>query len=196
MSDQPTNQRPTDHSGQSDRPAGNHRPITTDPAPVPIEEAAARLGITVNAVRQRIKRGTVEGYKTPAGWVVVVEQPTTDQGPTDRPTRSADHTTRPTSQRPTTTDQAGNVDLAPLAAVIADLTRENRQLAEAAAIWQVRAVQAEERLKQLTAGDDTPPDAPHAAPEPHHGAQPANVAPATSAPAHAPWWRRWLGLDR
>ncbi len=85
---------------------------------MPIEEAAARLGITVNAVRQRIKRGTVEGYKTPAGWVVVVDRPTTDQGPTDH--------------RPTTTDQAGNMDLAPLTAVIADLTRENRQLAEVA----------------------------------------------------------------
>ncbi|MDP9357723.1 MAG: sigma-70 region 4 domain-containing protein [Chloroflexota bacterium] len=193
MSDQPTNQRPTDHSGQSDRPAGNHRPITTDPAPVPIEEAAARLGITVNAVRQRIKRGTVEGYKTPAGWVVVVEQPTTDQGPTDRPTRSADHTTRPTSQRPTTTDQAGNVDLAPLAAVIADLTRENRQLAEAAAIWQVRAVQAEERLKQLTAGDDTPADAPSAAQEPQHGAHPVETAPDASPSWWASWWRRLTG---
>ncbi len=183
MSDQP----PTDHSDQSDRPASDHRPTTTDHAPVPIEEAAARLGITVNAVRQRIKRGTVEGYKTPAGWVVVVERPTTDQEPTDRPTTATDHTTRPTNRRPTTTDQAGNVDLAPLAAVISDLTRENRQLAEAAAIWQVRAVQAEERLKQLTAGDDTPTDAPSAAPEPHHEAQPAERTSDTAVP----WWKFW-----
>ncbi len=192
MSDQPTN-RPTNHDDQGDRPAGDHRPTMTDHAPVPIEEAAARLGITVNAVRQRIKRGTVEGYKTPAGWVVVVERPT------DRPTTATDHTTRPTNQRPTTTDQTGNVDLAPLAAVIADLTRENRQLAEAAAIWQIRAVQAEERLKQLTAGDDTPTDASQASPFAPGEAQPAVRAPDASAsprPAYASWWRRLFGLDR
>ncbi len=192
MSGRPTN-RPTNHDDQGDRPAGDHRPTTTDHAPVPIEEAAARLGITVNAVRQRIKRGTVEGYKTPAGWVVVVERPTTDQGPTDQPTIATDHTTRPTNQRPTTTDQAGNVDLAPLAAVIADLTRENRQLAEAAAIWQVRAVQAEERLKQLTAGGDTPTDAPQASPFAPGEAEPAERAPDTSSSWWASWWRRLVG---
>jgi len=43
-------------------------------------------------------------------------------------------------------------DLAPLAEVISDLTRENRQLAEAAAVWQLRALQAEDRLKALEAG--------------------------------------------
>ncbi|MDP9471959.1 MAG: sigma-70 region 4 domain-containing protein [Chloroflexota bacterium] len=183
MSDQPTNHPPTDHSDQSNRPAGDHRPTTADPAPVPIEEAAARLGITVNAVRQRIKRGTVEGYKTPAGWVVVVE----------RPTIATDHTTRPTKPRPTTTDQAGNVDLAPLAAVIADLTRENRQLAEAAAIWQVRAVQAEERLKQLTAGSDTRADAPQGSPFAPGEARRVEAASDTSASWWRFWWRRLTG---
>ncbi len=154
---------------------------------MPIEEAAARLGITVNAVRQRIKRGTVEGYKTPAGWVVVVDRPTTDQGPTDRPTTATDHTTRPTDHRPTTTDQAGNVDLAPLAAVIADLTRENRQLAEAATAWQIRAMQAEERLQALTAGDDSPTDPPQASPFGSGGAQSVEATPDASVP----WWRFW-----
>ncbi len=201
MSDRSTDQ-PTDHG---DRPSGDHRPTTTDHAPVPIEEAAARLGITVNAVRQRIKRGTVEGYKTPAGWVVVVDRPATDHAATN-------HATRATNQRPTTTDQAGSVDLAPLAVVIADLTRENRQLAEAAAIWQVRAMQAEEQLKQLTAGGDTRTDASGAAQEPHHateGVEPvltedrplrgpsAPIGPpawrttTTAGAKRTPWWRRW-----
>jgi hypothetical protein len=179
MSDQPTD--------QGDRPAGNHRPTTGDHAPVPIEAAAERLGITVNAVRQRIKRGTIEGYRTPAGWVVVVDRPTTDRPPT----RATDHrpTTgdQPTDQRPTTTDQAPAVDLAPLADVISTLTRENRQLAEAAAAWQIRAMQAEERLKQLTAGDDGDQDAPTAAPAAPGAAEPPEPAP----DAPAPWWRFW-----
>ena len=160
MTDQPTD--------QNDRPDGDHRPTTVEH--VPIAAAAVQFGITVNAVRQRIKRGTLEGYKTPAGWVVVIDRPTTDRPPTTA-----------TNQRPTTTDQATPVDLAPLAAVISDLTRENRQLAEAATVWQLRAIQAEERLTQLTAGASTDDDIRDTT-----GAEPDAR---TDAPA--PWWRFW-----
>ena len=173
MTDQPTD--------QNDRPPGDHRPTTTDHAPVPIEAAADRLGITVNAVRQRIKRGTLEGYKTPTGWVVVIDQPTTDRPPTSSTDQRPTTGDQPINQRPTTTDQAATVDLAPLAAVISDLTRENRQLAEAATAWQVRAMQAEERLKQLTASasaDDDIRDTPEL------GSDAGTDAP-------APWWRFW-----
>jgi hypothetical protein len=176
MTDQPTD--------QSDRPPGVHRPTTVGHAPVPIEAAADRLGITVNAVRQRIKRGTIEGYKTPAGWVVVIDRPTTDR-PATEPTEPTD---QPTNQRPTTTDQAPPVDLAPLAAVISDLTRENRQLAEAATAWQIRAMQAEERLTQLTAGHDGDGDAPDAPPAAPGATETPEPKPITSAP----WWRRWM----
>ncbi len=89
--------------------------------------------------------------------------------------------------------QAGGVDLAPLAAVIADLTRENRQLAEAAAIWQVRVMQAEERLQALTAGEDTRVDAPQAAPFAPGEAKPAETAPDASAAWWVSWWRRLIG---
>ena len=168
MTDRPT--------GQGDRPLTDHRPTSAEYAPVPIAAAATRLGITVNAVRQRIKRGTLEGYKTPAGWVVVIDRPTTDQPPTS----ATDH-------RPTTTGQVPTVDLAPLAAVISDLIRENRQLAEAAMVWQVRAMQAEEQLKQLTAGEDAIQHAPNTPPAAPGG--PETVTPGSNAPA--PWWRFW-----
>ena len=173
MTDQPT--------GQNNRPPGDHRPTTADHAPVPIEAAADRLGITVNAVRQRIKRGTLEGYKTPAGWVVVIDRPTSDQPPTSTTDQRPTTGDQPTNQRPTTTNQAATVDLTPLAAVISDLTRENRQLAEAATAWQVRAMQAEERLTQLTAGASTDDDI-RDTPEPELKAE-------TDAPAT--WWRVW-----
>ena len=68
------------------------------------------------------------------------------------------------------------VDLAPLTDLIADLHRENTRLTEAAAVWQVRAVQAEERLKQLTAGDVQPTE--HRAEQPSTEHRPQ------------PWWRR------
>jgi hypothetical protein len=38
---------------------------------VPIVEAAARLGISVDAVRKRIQRGKLTGHKTDRGWDVV-----------------------------------------------------------------------------------------------------------------------------
>lgn len=83
----------------------------------------------------------------------------------------------------------GQIDLAPLATMIAYLTRENGQRVEAAAIGQVWAVQAEERLKQITAADNTAADAPVAAPAPQHGARPIEARPRASV-----WWwfsERW-----
>jgi len=44
------------------------------------------------------------------------------------------------------------MDLEPLAAVIRDQNHRIEELAAAAAFWQVRAYQAEEQLKSLTAG--------------------------------------------
>jgi hypothetical protein len=38
---------------------------------VPIAEAAARLGISADAVRKRIQRGKLTGHKTDQGWTVV-----------------------------------------------------------------------------------------------------------------------------
>jgi hypothetical protein len=43
-------------------------------------------------------------------------------------------------------------DIAPLAELLADVTRRNEELSAAAALWQYRAMQAEERLAQLEAG--------------------------------------------
>jgi hypothetical protein len=147
MTDQPPDQEPTDP-----------RPTTTDQsgegpveeAPLTLDEAAAALGISVNAVRQRIKRGTLLGVKSAAGWAVWLptDQPTT---PTigRRPANQRPAWSQPTTDRPPTNP----VDLAPLAELIARQGDDIRRLAEAATAWQIRAMQAEERLQQLTAGD-------------------------------------------
>jgi len=175
---------PTDRpADQPDRPtdpvATDHAP---DPAPVTVEEAAIALGITANAVRQRMKRSTLVGEKTAGGWVVWLP---TDQATTPLVGRSvADQpptTNRPTTDRPRPTGAAG-VDLAPLAELIERQGDEIGRLREAAAIWQVRAMQAEDRLKQITAGDVAPQDVTEATPAP-----PVTVS--AVAPT-APWWRR------
>jgi len=50
-------------------------------------------------------------------------------------------------------DRTPTVDLSPLADLIERQARELADLREAATIWQIRARQAEEQLKQLTAGE-------------------------------------------
>jgi hypothetical protein len=197
ITDQPTdhdnNNRPT-----TDQVATDHRPTTADhppdPVPATLDEAATTLGISPNAVRQRLKRGTLTGEKTAGGWVVwlpadqattgVTGWSVTDQPPT---------TDRPTGDRPRPTSDAG-VDLGPLAELIASQGDEIGRLRETAAIWQIRAMQAEERLKQLTAGEtsESPPQTrATAAPE----GQGATIRSARGQPPGA-WWRRWLGLTR
>jgi hypothetical protein len=73
-----------------------NRPPTDQPERVSLEEAAARLGISTNAVRQRIKRGTLAADRSVSPWVVIWSpgrsQPTTDRPPTDQSTtRVAGH---------------------------------------------------------------------------------------------------------
>ncbi len=54
------------------RPESVQTPV---PTTVPIAEAAARLGVSVDAVRKRIQRGKLTGHKTDSGWTVVWIEP-------------------------------------------------------------------------------------------------------------------------
>ncbi len=129
MTDQPTD-HPNDQVVDADQPATDQ---PTTPALVTLENAADRLGITVNAVRQRIKRGTLIGMKTADGWLVDVVATNQESG-TDRPT----------------------IDLAPLTELIDDLTRRNADLAATAAMWQTRSAHLEQRLLAIEAGTPSP----------------------------------------
>ncbi len=171
-----------------------------------VPEAARVLGISERAVRKRIDVGTLEAVKDGRAWsvllptitggahaavpaapVTVVAEPRTGTGPEPAAPSAA----------PAVPDAVpASVDLAPLAELIERQASEIQRLTEAATTWQMRAGILEQQLKQLTAGDDTRTDAPHAAREPQHGAQPVETAPDTSGPWWASW-RRWLlGLDR
>jgi hypothetical protein len=157
MHDQPpdhgnhvTDHEPTSGDGRDQPPTDQ----VTTPALLTLEEAAAQLGITVNAVRQRIKRGTLLGVKTDAGWLVDADhRPATDRPPTRATNQPTNHTAIPTDQQPT-------IDLAPLTALIERQGKELADLREAAAVWQIRARQAEERLQAITAGEIVPQTVP------------------------------------
>ncbi len=165
---------------------------------VPIAEAAERLGLSTEAVRKRIQRGTLAGHKHEGAWFVLLDPMAGRQD--DQAVIRPAVQTETAGRQDTIPEAAGQeapqrspagkpaaIDLGPLAELIERQGTEIRQLAEAAAVWQVRALQAEERLKQLTAGGDTRTQASVAAQEPHGEAQ--AVEPA--ADASVPWWKFW-----
>jgi hypothetical protein len=121
-----------------------------DATALPLADAAVRLGISPDAARKRLERGTLIGYKLAGRWYVHMSpdaMASTDQdaGLSGQPDsdRTADATRTPVDAAP---------DIAPLAELLADVTRRNEELAAAAALWQYRAMQAEERLAQLEVG--------------------------------------------
>lgn len=143
---------------------------------VPIKEAAATLGITVNAVRQRLKRGTLHGVKTPSGWLVDPTTATTDQPPTMDATTPGDAAAT-TDQPPT--DHGAGVDLSGLVAMIDDLRRENAQLHGAAAFLLAQNARLEAELRELRSIEAT-----LATPDREHEPEPE--------PAPVRGWRKWL----
>ena len=108
---------------------------------VSVAEAAHALGISHDALRSRLRRGTLDGFKDGDEWRVVL--------PADRqPTGNAPHQQAATG-RPT-----GN-DLAPLVDLIERQAAELQRLIETSTMWSIRARQAEEQLKALGSGSAT-----------------------------------------
>jgi len=144
------------------------------------------LGISERAVRKRITAGTLDAHKEGNAWVVLLSSttgavPAAPAAPGAVPERGT---------------EGGTVDVAPLAELLADVTRRNEELAAAAALWQYRAMQAEERLAQLEAGPIAG-DVEDAAQDAIQGA-PRDVAPmmAPETPQKGQersWWRRLVG---
>lgn len=133
MSDQP----PTNHTDH-DKEIPDQPPTTPDM--VPLKEAAEILGISVNAVRQRLKRGTLQGVKTPAGWVV---SPTTDRPPTTAGNQT------PTTPAATDQPPTDHVDLSQLVELVDTLRKENAQLSGAAAWLLSQNAQLQRELQDL-----------------------------------------------
>ena len=85
MTQQPTQGRP------------NSRPVDDPTAWVDLPTAADMLGISGEAIRQRIKRGTLPAEKRDGRWYVAVDRPNMTQGATQQTTqdRPVDNPTEP-----------------------------------------------------------------------------------------------------
>ncbi|MDP9473952.1 MAG: helix-turn-helix domain-containing protein [Chloroflexota bacterium] len=176
----------------SDRPDHDRTPtgirLDNDRTAVPIAEAARMLGLSTDAVRKRLQRGTIAGEKIGDTWRVFLE-PDTATG--DRPDVSSP---RPESDR---TAAAGPDPLVEtlreeVAYLREQLAERSRELATERERFDVLHREALARIPAIGSGQH----ASVASPEPSGATEPRHTPPDTSTPAHAPWWRRWLGLDR
>ncbi len=175
---------PTDEQQDADRPD-----VTRQDATVGVVEAAQLLGTTTDAVRARLRRGTLQGQKVDGEWQVIMPAPTVGQQDATEHQQDATVDRQDTQQ---SGDRTPTVDLAPLADLIERQAKELADLREAAAIWQVRARQAEEQLLQLTAGttdSDTEPEPNTVDTEGPQLLQESDPAP-TGVLA---WWKRLWG---
>jgi len=109
---------------------------------VAVGEAAKHFGITPDAIRARIRRGTLPAEKRGGVWYVRL--PADDDDTTE---------TGQTTERDNEQDATG----AALVDLVAELTRKNAELSAAAAAWQARAGFLQERLEALESGPITTP---------------------------------------
>ena len=157
-----------------DSPIQQHTDDTTTET-VSVTEAADLLGISPDAVRARIHRGTLYATKRDNLWRVHLSADGKPYRPTDR------HTT---DQAVSATDA-----IAPLTALLAETMRENAANAAAAALWQDRARHLEQQLRQLQAGEVVA--SPERA-EDRAGVETYRSASNTRSASILERWKRWL----
>ena len=164
---------------------------------VPI--AAKHLGVSERTVRYRARNGDIDAMMVGRSWLIRLP-PIADGGNVPTPAAA---TADGNGNAAATVATGGNTDLMPLARLLddltrrhddrmSDLTRQNRQLAEAAAVWQFRAMQAEERLKALTAGGDAL-DASGSRSAPLGATEAPNATEEPRSGFRAWWARLWGG---
>jgi hypothetical protein len=141
-----------------------------------VSAAAAELGTTVDALRKRVQRGTIEHERDDEGHVWILLD-------TVRPRQDTDQDTdRPQSER----DE-----------LISELRAHNATLQEQ--LEAERQGHAEARRLLLRALERIPPaiEAPESPESPVPSETPTPTAEAPQTPAARPWWQRWFGsVDR
>lgn len=117
--------------------------MDTNDRTLSVAEAAAALGISTDAVRKRLMRGTLPGEKVSGQWRVTLPDDVPDTSPT------SDRTQPDASETP-----SGQLsDIGALAAAFAELSAENARNAAAAAMFQERVRNLEMQLLALQPGD-------------------------------------------
>jgi hypothetical protein len=173
---------------------------------IPIGEAAGALGLNVDAVRKRIKRGTLDAYKQDDRWCVILpgvqDAPSSPAGSPVQPDLQG--TGEPIEAVYTSVGDGPPLALVPLAAVadqlqgladrLADLAERNEGLAlEVGQLRERTATQQETiaELRRRAEAAEVERDALRSqdAPQPASEAPTQATAPAAPAPAGGFWQR-------
>ncbi len=171
----------------NDQPDPTNDPTTGQPIRATVRETAARLGVSQNAVRQRLKRGTLQA-DTIGGvvYVLVGDQPSAD------PSATQHSDPRPTQPNPT--DQRDHL-VAALMADVAFLRAELETRRDAERELRVLLAQMTERVQALpatVAGADNDALQGRQGRQDTQQAAPATTSASESQPAvRRAWWRFW-----
>jgi len=197
MTIQPTGQQPdTDRRSTVDQ-------LSTDRDALTIAEAATRLGLSTDAVRSRLHRGTLPGERTPDGWTVFLPR------------------TAPTVAQPSATVEQLDPDRAPTVAdgrfvraleerIIAQaeeiaflrdqLDQRSRELAaerersdviQQLALNRIPSLATGPSATDVTVGQSPPRADPPSDPlQPPGSTEPAKMTPDTLQSQRS-WWRFW-----
>ncbi len=162
-----------------------------------LAEAAAEFNISVDTLRRKIKRGTIPArqVQTRFGptWQVCLTLPWADAGGNaDGSAEGGGHPAEGSGQG----GAEGRATLE-LVALVRQLHGDLVQKAEAAAMWQARAMMldaelqsARGELRALQAPQEQPQPAQDAPQSPPAASQPMNAS-ATRGGARRAWWRFW-----
>ncbi len=166
-----------------------------------VSEAARLLGISEGAVRKRIERGQLRAAKFKNQWQITIGTDdlaeTALRDATRRDETGHDTTDTTDATRQDETDRTSST-VAPAAVAQLEAIRDQwlqplvdriGALEREAGRLQAERDAALAEVERLKAAHD----APVAAPEPQHGAQPVETAPDTSLSWWASWWRRLIG---
>ena len=151
---------------------------------VTVAEAAEILGITVEAVRGRIKRGTLEHERDSGTVYVLLDQRSYDQS-ADRPRPDSDQTTDRLQSDSSALISAKDETIA---ALRDQLEAERQAHAEARRLLMA----ALERIPAIEAPSDER-DVPETVEEAPDRSEHRSDAPGAQEGARQPWWRRVFG---
>ncbi len=184
-------------------PPGHHAPDGADAGWTDLAAAAARLGISPDATRKRLERGTLRGEKRAGRWLVWLPdldaQPDTPDAAGRQSDARTDATPDAVSGQPDAAWTPPDAMASTTRELLDQLKQENaylrdqldqrsRELAAERERFDVLHREALARIPALGAGRD----APSAAPAVHHATEPTN-ATAEALPWWTSWWRRLVG---
>lgn len=157
-----------------DQPTASH--------PLTVQEAASRLGVTVDAIRGRIKRGTLSSDRAEDGTVYVL----------------LDHADQPSDQ-PEASHQPADDQLE----LVEVLQEQNDYLRQQLEVWQEEARRKDhiiaalaERIPAIEASQETTKEATESFVTPSESVQRGTGRDeAQSGLGRRSWWRRFFGVD-